>query len=241
MLDLALREAGGGYRVEIADFVGNDDRDRSNLEQRRVDVVDFGTSPEFERKYAAVYFPIDRGLNGWRFFLVRDADEPKCGQVRSLADLRHFVVGQGQGWSDIPILTHAGLQVVTTPALESLFPFVSLGRCDFVPLGINEIYSLYERYGRSAGNLQVDQHVVLVYPFARFFFVRKDDQALRDAIYRGLQKAFDDGSFAQVLESDASYRKALDDALSKTRVRINIDNPELTERFRQIPERYFVH
>jgi len=240
MLDLALRTAGTPYRIEQRRDLANNDRIRLMLDVGEVDVVDFGTSPEFEQRYTAVYFPIDRGLNGWRLLVVRRADAAKFAAINSVGELKHFIAGQGQGWSDVNVLRHAGLEVATVPQIEKLFRGLERGRFDFLPLGLNEAYSLTEHYAPSSQALCLDTHLVLVYPFARLFFVRKGNLALRELIHSGLVKAFADGSFQRMLASDPGYAEALRRAQLKQRAKLALDNPFLSAEFRKIPEAYFL-
>ncbi|HEY9104547.1 MAG TPA: transporter substrate-binding domain-containing protein [Chitinimonas sp.] len=240
-LALALKKSGQPYRLVLHDEVANIDRTRAMLEQGQVDVVDFGTSPDFESRYGAVYFPIDRGLNGWRLLLIRAQDVPRFRGISSLTALKAYTAGQGQNWADIAILRAAGLTVNTMPTLPDLFPTLAAQRFDFVPLGVNEIYGLLEKYRPGKQDLVVDEHLVLVYPFGRLFFVRKDDTDLRDALLRGLTAAFDDGSYQRMLEADPAYAEALHQANLGQRVRLLLDNPAQTAAFRAIPRRYFLH
>jgi len=102
------------------------------LDNGDVDVIDFGSTPEYEQRFTAVYFPFDRGLNGWRLLVVRKTDRATFARARSMADLARFVAGQGQGWPDADILRGAGLRVETFPQLASLFRSLEAGRFDYL-------------------------------------------------------------------------------------------------------------
>jgi len=54
MLDLALRCSGQPYRLQLLPDSANTSRVRALLESGAVDVVDFGSTPEYEQRYAAV-------------------------------------------------------------------------------------------------------------------------------------------------------------------------------------------
>jgi hypothetical protein len=64
---------------------------------------------------------IDKGLLGYRMFLVRDADLPRFA-VRTLDDLRKLRVGQGKDWIDVPILRKAGFPVVEGTSYPACSP-----------------------------------------------------------------------------------------------------------------------
>lgn len=238
VLDLALAKSGVPYTLGMSEQKMNQERARLMLEQGQISVLDSGTSPEFEARYDAVYFPLDRGLSGYRLFLIHRDRAEAFARVRTVDDLRKLNAGQGPGWADTLLLQRAGI-VVKTAEFESLFRMVNAKRIDFFPLGADEIYGLRERYLVSAPALVVESRLALHYPFARLFFVRKGDQPLRDALLAGLQKAHADGSLARLLEADMRFRANLERAGLKTRAILQIDNPNLTPAFLQIPKEYF--
>jgi hypothetical protein len=98
---------------------------------------------------------------------------------------------------------------------------------------------MLERYRAQAPDVVVEPHLALHYPFARLFFVRKGDHALRDAILSGLRKAFADGSLQQLLESDNRFHDSALRAGLKERTIIQLDNPNLSDSFRHMPKEYF--
>ena len=166
------------------------------------------------------------GFNKWQLGLV----------TNSLEQLREKTAGQGVNWSDTALLRHAGIPVHVAP-WESLFKMVDSKRFEFFPLGAMEVYRLLKESKALAPNAIVDKHLVLIYPFGRLFFVRKDHTALRDAIQSGLEQAFADGSFQQLLEDFWSL--SLTTINLKARTQIRISNPTLTPAFLNIPRKYF--
>jgi hypothetical protein len=110
-------------------------------------------------------------------------------------------------------------------------------RFDFFPLGASEASTLLHEYQSLAPNAIVDTHLVLIYPFGRLFFVRKDNAALRDVIQSGLEQAFADGSFQQLFEDFWSL--SLTTVTLKERTQIRISNPNVTPAFLNIPRKYF--
>lgn len=241
-LALALHKSGQPRSIELVPSASAASRDRicAMLDNGDIDVADVGVSQDFERRYAAVYIPIDRGLLGWRMLLIRQADRAKFESIQSLAQLQQYRGGQGQGWTDTSILRQAGLVVATATTLPRLFPLLAASRFDYVPLGLNEIDDLLDRYRAEAPGVVVDRHLLLVYPFGRLFFVRKDEAALHEAIQTGLQQAFADGSYQRMLLQDPGYSKVLGERDFDRRLRLQIDNPFMSPEFRAIPSRYFL-
>nr|WP_315495264.1 hypothetical protein [uncultured Rhodoferax sp.] len=239
VLELALQRAARPYSLLLHPVAVNDERARAMLRRGEVNVADFGSGREFEKAFNAVYFPIDRGLLGYRISLIHYSLEHEFARVGSLTQLRRFRAGQGLGWSNNAIMQAAGISVVTGPTLESLFPMLEAKRFDFLPLGLNEVYGFSEQYGDFAPSMLVDAHTLLVYRFARLFYVRPDSAELHATILLGLRRAFADGSFQRLLNNDPSVRRALLRAKLSQRNVITLDNPLLTEAFRAMPDEYF--
>lgn len=238
LLELALKKSGVPFTLSMSVPKMNQERARYLLEQGDISVFDAGTSAEFEARFDAVYFPIDRGLSGFRLLLIHKDAQQDFASIQSLDELRRMTAGQGPGWADSKILTAAGIHV-RTAEFESLFRMVNARRIDFYPLGADEAYMLLERYRALAPDVVVEPHLVLQYPFSRLFFVRKGDIQLRDAILSGLQKAFADGSLLRFFDQDERFHTSLQRAGLKQRTVIGLDNPYLTPSFRQIPKAYF--
>lgn len=239
MLELALSRSGTPYTLSLHPMPVNDARARAMLHTGELSVVDFGSGAEFEKAFSAIYFPIDRGLLGYRISLIHANLQSEFSRVNTLPQLRRYRAGQGLGWSNNVIMQAAGIPVVTGPTLESLFPMLEARRFDYLPLGLNEVYGFADQYRRNAPSMVVDEHLVLVYRFARMFYVRPGNEALRRTVLRGLQRAFADGSFQVLLNNDPSVRTAVQRAKLAQRTTITIDNPLLTPAFMRIPEAYY--
>jgi ABC-type amino acid transport substrate-binding protein len=239
VLELALQKSGDPYKLTVDKQAMNDDRARQELDHGRISVADFGSGADFEERFSAIYFPIDRGLLGYRLAIIAQSSVAAFAEITSLEDLRKFTAGQGLGWSNNVIMEAAGIRVQPGPTLASLFPMLEAGRFDFLPLGLNEVYGFLDEYKSVAPQLVVDTHVVLIYRFARLFYVKKDNLALRDLLLDGLAKSFNDGSFQKLLSSDPAIQTAIERAKLSKRTAIVIDNPTMTGALKSIPEKYF--
>ncbi|MES2933411.1 MAG: hypothetical protein V4805_07990 [Pseudomonadota bacterium] len=239
MLDLALKKSGHPYKLKLNLNAVNDERARAMLASGEIDIADFGSGAEFEKKFDALYFPIDQGLLGYRLAIIHESKIDEFSKINSLQDLRKYTAGQGFGWSNNVIMDKARIRVNTGPTLESLFPMLEGGRFDFLPLGLNEVYGFADQYKAKAPHAVVDSHIVLIYRFARLFYVKHGNRELHDIVLAGLKKAFDDGSFQGLLNYDPAIRSAIERANLKARVAIVIDNPIMSDAFKKIPEKYF--
>ena len=234
VLNLALRKSGVNYELTLHPLNVNQERARLMIEKGEVSVGDFGTSAEFEQRLLPVYFPIDRGLNGYRLLIVHKENADEYAGVRSITQLWGKTAGQGVRWSDIQILERAGIKV-TPASVDGLFRLLERKRIDFLPLGANEVHYMLDKYREEAPHAVVDGNLLITYPFGRLFFVQRGNERLRDAIHKGLEAAFADGSF-QALFGEYFNLTSL-----ASRTVLRLENPGLTSSFHKIPHKYFYH
>jgi hypothetical protein len=159
------------------------------------------TNAELENTFLPIRIPVDRGLLGYRIFLIRPADQEKFAAVKSLDDLRQFKVGQGRGWADVAILANAKFNVVEGSNYDGLFPMLAIGRFDFFSRSLDEAWREYDE--RHVENkLMVERSILLYYPLPRYFFVRRDTdgELLAKRIEAGLEIMIKDGSLISLFE-----------------------------------------
>ncbi|MDW6003571.1 substrate-binding periplasmic protein [Vibrio mangrovi] len=239
VLQLVLDKSGSGYKPVITEIGANARRTRAMLEKGQIDVMDGGFSPDLIKSVEPIYLPFDLGLLGWRVFITRKDTAERLHAVRNIEDLKAFSFGQGVGWNDTIILANAGLTVVTAPKIDNLINMVKLKRFDLFPLGANEAYEFLKLYGGGDGQLIVDDALTLVYPFGRFFYVRKGDQELKQVIETGMERALADGSLLALLKSHPFFQDAFEQANLSQRIQIRIDTPNLNEAFRSIDPKWW--
>lgn len=193
-----------------------------------LDVFVRATSNELEQKFLPIRIPIDRGLLGYRVFLTRKDQLLRFSRVRNLEDLRDITIGQGKGWTDVRILSEAGFKVVEGSSYEGLFAMLSAERFDAFSRAFEEALPEYEQRKNSYPNLVVEPEVLLVYPLARYFFVRRSAEgaSLAKRIEFGLESMIQDGSYMALFKS---YKQSLIRQAGLTQRRIiRIPNPNLS-------------
>ncbi len=240
VLKLALDASHMPYRLSLNGKNANNNRIRKMLTDGQITVADFGTSMSFENDFNAVLLPLDYGTSGWRLLAMHKANLHLTANINSVADLEAVVLGQGSGWSDVDILNRAGLRVSTAPKLKHLFRMLEVKRFEALPLGANEIYSLVDLYQNKDASIIVEPSLLIIYPFARLFFVNKNNVRLHSILKTGLENAFADGSLWKLFrnhpQNSALFNKA---NLTKRRI-ININYDLLKERLEKIPQHYFL-
>lgn len=240
VLRLALEKSGRDYSLSPSHRSMSENRSRHILEKGtgEITVAWYGTSVEFERRLLPVRIPIARGLLGHRLFLIRQGSQPQFSAVQTVEDLVPLVGVQGIGWSDVEILRAAGLEI-QTGEYENLFSLIDLGRADYFSRGANEAFAELEQYQVTHENLTVEQELVLIYPFAKLFFVAKENQELHDAIHDGLATAYRDGSYLKLFNGHPAIKNVLQKSNLDDRRRLFVDNPLMSEETRSIPDQYW--
>ncbi|WP_338848095.1 hypothetical protein V8J88_04635 [Massilia sp. W12] len=202
----------------------------STAEQSRLNVMVRATNPGLEQKLRPIRIPVDRGLLGFRIFLVRKANLPQFAAVRTLDDLRRLRAGQGRGWVDVQILQAAGLPVVEGSNYEGLFGMLQSQRFDYFSRAADEALREFQERSSHFPELAIEPSLLLHYPLPRYFFVRRDAQGglLAERIESGLEAMLKEGSLQAVFlkhKADLIARAGL----SQRRV-LKIPNPTLSEQ-----------
>lgn len=228
VLKLILEKSGQSYQMRSSQAEMTQRRALLSLEQNEeITVAWVGTSDIFEKRFRPIRFPIYRGLLGYRLFIIHKAQQSVFNKVTTLERLSHFRAGQGSGWSDIEILESAGLTVHAAP-YDSIIKLISNRRVDYFPRGVNEAYPEVHAQIKEYPELAVEERLLLVYPFALFFFVNRDNEALAQVLESGFEKAYEDGSFVSLFNKHPHIIQILDRAKLGKRIRFDIPNPFLT-------------
>lgn len=225
LLQLALDKADATkYVLKVADQPMTQGRALLELSQGgAVRVVWSMTSIKREAELLPIRIPIYKGLISWRLPLVREDRAELLASVRDLPDLRRFVAGQGHDWPDTDILRGNGIQVVDVPLYDSLFRMLVLGRFDYFPRSVHEIWAEEELHRKDG--IVIDQHLLIRYASAFYFFVNQKDEGLAETIRIGLERALADGSFDKLFCHQFAQRIA--QARLPQRTAIELFNPIL--------------
>lgn len=239
LLKLALSKTGKPYSPRLYGASVTQERAFVLLEQGKLSVVPSGINQTREAQANTVYIPIDRGLNGWRMFVIHKDSLKDFSEITTLEELKDKLAGQGIGWVDSGILQFAGLEVMNTATMKKLFDMLHGKRYDFLPLGVNEIHGFLNTYAESCPDLRVEETLVLTYPFGRFYYVKQGNETLHNDIQTGLERAYADGSFQELFYSHPFISNGLNKARLPGRTIIQIDNPYTSAAFQQIDPKWW--
>lgn len=191
-----------------------------------LDVMWSMTTRERETYLRPVRIPLLKGLMGYRVLIVRAEDREAFEAIRHKEQLAEKVAGQESDWPDTKILRANDLPV-TTAAYEKLFTMLQHKRFDYFPRAINEPWSEIEQH--SELDLIVDEHLLLHYPTAIYFFVHKDNAALAERLAFGLKAAQADGSFDRLFYKHPENAKAFSASDLLSRRILSLKNPLLPD------------
>jgi hypothetical protein len=113
----------GPYTLRQAEFPMTERRALGELETGTgsFNIMVHGNVSDYEQRLLPIRFPLDKGLLGYRVFLIRSEKQSQLDTVNSLDDLRRYRIGLGFGWGGVTILRQAGLTVVEGTSYEGLF------------------------------------------------------------------------------------------------------------------------
>ncbi len=231
LLALALEKSRvryGDYRLEQTSKPMYQARAFRSLDKQEIDVVWSMTSKQREQQSQAVYFPLMKGLLGFRVFIIHQHKRDTFRAVDSIAALSGLSAIQGHDWPDTKILRHNGLKVVTDSKYLAIFERMDVGRYDYFPRGILEAWQ--ELKTTKHKHLIVDDQLLLVYPAPVYFFVKKGNDSLAERLEYGLKAADDDGSFDDLLFSHPAHREAFSHLNVAERTVFYLSNPLLSEQ-----------
>ncbi|MCL9780131.1 hypothetical protein M9194_01640 [Vibrio sp. S4M6] len=197
------------------------------LEAERVDLVFRPVTKTMEHSFLPIRIPLDRGLLGWRIMLINKNKQAQFDQIKTIQQLQHLKLVQGQGWNDILVYEFNGIPVFQESQFSKMFSLVASGNVDAFPRGIQEVFDEHQQWSTSFPELAIEQSIVLHYDFVRYVWFMPTDKGrrLRDKVERGLEMMIEDGSF------DDTFNQFFHDTVSKAnldeRVIIELSNPFL--------------
>lgn len=225
LLKLALSYSDKNYIFSTTSEVYSRPRVMESVKSGVISVMWGGTSEEMERDFIPIRIDAYRGLMNHRLFFIRQGDQARFDNIKTLEDLKQIRLGQGRSWQDASILESAGLTVVKTTKKPSLYHMLDGGRFDAFPRGANEVWTELSAFPDL--KLTVEKNLVLIYPLPTYFFVSHKDPVLAKDIELGLESAIKDGAFNKYFYGSSEVQEALGKADLGNRRAIRINNPYL--------------
>lgn len=193
----------------------------------RINLIVKVSSIELEKTLLPIRLPFDFGIRGYRVLLIHANQQTRFAAVKNLKDLSPFNFGLGDTWSDVDILTSAGLKVTKSSTYTNLFMMLSSNRIDAFPRAIDEAATEIDDLHKNLPDLMVEPHLLLYYPMPRYFFVRHDAEGERLAkrIEAGLEAMIADGSLRALFEKHKG--ELISRCNLRGRLQLSLPNPFL--------------
>lgn len=152
-----------------------------------------------QEKFEVVPIPINRGIVGYRLFLIHEDMQQKFDKIASLTDLIASGLTAGQGrWTDVDILEENNLQVVVGNNYEGLFKMLLAGRFNYFPRGVNEIFKEMAERKVKLPKMKIEKKLAIYYPLPRVFVTNKGNTVFAKRIERGLKAIIADGTHEKI-------------------------------------------
>lgn len=243
LLRLALDHAEGDHTMAITPMRTTQGRGLRSLADGTADfhVYASGYSAEREAELSMIYFPQTRGLLGYRFLVARGDQPDPFDRTATLAALRHNIVfGSGTTWPDTDILRAAGLTVITGDH-EQLWEMLTRRRIMIFPRGMPEVLLELrtQKRIRPEPAFRILESVMIAYPLDIFFFTAPNDKHRANIIANGLRNAYESGAFMTYFLSHPHINAALAEFERHPRQIIRLENPEISDKVKAIPAKYW--
>jgi hypothetical protein len=186
------------------------------------------TSKDLEERLQAIYFPVLKGIMGYRVFIVRH-DDTFFSPLTTLEQIKSIPAGQGHDWPDSEILRFNGFDVIEGGAYN-LLNMLEKHRFDYFPRALHEPWTEIE----NNSHFMVDRFFLLKYPAPMYFFVNKTNKRLHDRISQGFQKSIASGAFDTLFYQHPITEGILSKANVAQRKVFELANPLLSEKSKKI-------
>ncbi|GAB2895441.1 hypothetical protein GCM10027046_25810 [Uliginosibacterium flavum] len=204
-----------------------------------VNIVARATNLDLEARLRAIPIPLDKGLLGYRLFLIMPKTQARLDTVKTLDELKQFSIGQASPWTDVKILRANDFNVVIGDNYDGLFGMLGINRFDLFSRGVNEIYPEWLAHKDLVPGLMIEKGLVLAYPMPRYFFVPRTPtgERMAERIEDGLRRIAKSGEFERRYKI---YKKLVlsDVSLSGRRV-FRLSNPQLSDKAPPLSDKFW--
>lgn len=195
-----------------------------------IDLHRFGTDLKVEQDLLPIRVPLLAGGLGWRGLMIRKSDAVAFSQLNNISQLKNLTACQGHLWPDATILEHAGLKVLRVDGYDQMLQMLSKKRCDYFPRSIFEGPSEVRQFSKHYPDLYFETDVLLKYPYAMYFFVKKDNLPLAARLERGLSELALSGKLQQFMQQHSVTRHVFPLSQYSDSLVFNLVNPILPEK-----------
>ncbi|CAM3899049.1 hypothetical protein VA7868_00516 [Vibrio aerogenes CECT 7868] len=176
-----------------------------------------------------VRIPLRKGLSGYHLLFVRTAHQAQFAQVNSPGSFRKLRPGLWTKSNEVDIFRLNGFDYLVGNSYEGLFRMLMIGRFDYLPRSVNEIFKEAEQRTTEFPQMAIEETLALYYPLPLFLLVSKDHPELARRLEKGLNAMVNDGSFDQIFYK--YHRHSIEKANLNHRKVMRMLNPLLSNEF----------
>ncbi|MEJ5999919.1 hypothetical protein [Paucibacter soli] len=201
----ATRVSHGGYVLES---VAHMNESRQLLEMQKpgglINTLVLDSTVSLEQRLLPVKVPVEKGLLGYRVFLIRAPEQALFSQVRTLDQLRRFSMGQQADWDDVEIYRAAGFKVVGASSYKALFAMLMSRRFDALGRGVIEVEAELAANRSRFPDMALEQDLLLHYPLAVYFWFPRTDIGRRyhARVELGMRQIAADGTLDRLFRQE---------------------------------------
>jgi hypothetical protein len=229
LLTLALEKTKtefGDYTLQPVAIEMAQERTSRMLEHNKyIDLTWRMTSKNLEKNLQAIYFPLLKGLMGYRIFIIRHDSQSQFPKKITLHELQKKSAGQGYNWPDGRILENNGFTLMQGYDIY-LLKMLAKQRFDYFPRALHEPWSEID------GNEDfiVEKNILLKYNAPIFFFVNKENKRLAQRLELGLSRLLASGEFEQFFTHHSLLAGVVEKANLAHRKVFELHNPLISEK-----------
>ncbi len=226
ILKLAIRKSGQGHLYTFeAQGVTSETEQAAQIQNGSLSVMWTGAQAQTDNQMTPILIPILKGLLGHRIFIIREEKQRLFDEIETLDELKNLLPGQARFTEDTAILKHANMHVVDPVKHANLFKMLEGGRFDYFPRAVHEPWQEVENHRDLP--LAIEEKILLVYPYAMYFFVSHRNSKLKSTIDTGFRAAIEDGSFDQLFFNHELVRNAFEKSNFTSRRIFRLQNPNV--------------
>lgn len=141
-----------------------------------------------------------RGLLGYRVCLTTQGNQAAWGAVKDLLSLNNIRIGQVDHWPDADVYRFNRIRLVGTPSFEGLFDMLSVDRFDCLPLGADEVETIYRARKALLPELAIEPSLLIYYQYPLYLYVSAKHPEIAQRLRRGFELIQRSGQFDQLFE-----------------------------------------
>lgn len=215
-------------------------RDRTLEELIKGDLIHVSAEAvkaEWARDLIPIYIPVNKGLTGYRIFLISKNSQAELAKITTIEELKKLKMGSGSQWSTTKIARDAGFNIISTRKLEGLFWMLMGDRFQVLPRGVNEAPAELVSHQKLFPDMRIEETLAIYIPLPTFFFVSPKHPKLAERIRVGLNMMYADGSFDEIFYS--YHMHMIEGAKLGDRKIFQLSNPTLPKEVPLSEARYW--